>query len=246
MTQYVKILWIDSESTGLDTAVSNIIDLAWMIEIDGEIQKKSQQFVQPILHVEDKVYGHFPIEVFAQNYNKGRLEAAPEYLRLFRFALDAPPIFVYSTGSLTFNLEPPNIHDPADWLLNSKHKMAKEVLEKLIEDLDEWDHVRKRWILAGHNVQFDYNLICSWASRLLGKEEAHKRLIRKINSFVFMDTMHLVRWFQYKKSLPEGSAKLSDAAKMLGFDFQGAHTALADIEMSQKIAASLFEGLVDK
>lgn len=244
MTQYVKILWCDSESTGLDTSVSNILDLAWMIEIDGEIQSKKQYFVQPILHCEDKIHGHLPIEKFVGNYNRGRMEAAPEFLRTFKFNSDSPPLFAYSTGSLTFNLQPPDIHDPSEWLLNSKAKMAKEVLENLIEDMDQWDHIRKRWILAGHNVKYDYDLICSWAERLLGKEEAHQRLIRKINSFVFMDTMTLARWFQYKKSLPEGTAKLSDIAKMLGLDIENAHTALADIEMSKQIADRLFEGLI--
>jgi len=243
MTQYIKVLWCDSESTGLDTKVSNILDLAWMIEIDGEVQSKNQFFVQPIFHSEDKVYGNVSIEKFVGNYNKGRMVAAPEYLRSFSFGNDCPPLFAYSTGSLTFNLEPPAIHDPAEWILDTKFQMAQKVLETLIEDLDSWDHIKKRWILAGHNVKYDYDLICSWAERILGKEEAYQRLIRKINSFVFMDTMTLARWFQYKRSLPEGTAKLSDIAKMLDINVEGAHTALADVLMSREIANRLFEGL---
>lgn len=42
-----KILWVDVESTGLDSKLNDIIQLAMMIEIDGEIKEKHNFFMQP-------------------------------------------------------------------------------------------------------------------------------------------------------------------------------------------------------
>ena len=42
-----KILWVDCESTGLDSKLNDIIQLAMMIEIDGEIKEKHNFFMQP-------------------------------------------------------------------------------------------------------------------------------------------------------------------------------------------------------
>lgn len=113
-----KILWLDSETTGLDTRVSHVLDLAWLREYNGKKDPTGARryLARPILHADDKLHGGSEILEHVEAYN-ARLQSAddPAALEAFSFP-NKPNLFTYSKGSLTFNVTPPDIIDPSHWL----------------------------------------------------------------------------------------------------------------------------------
>jgi len=152
-----KVLWLDTETTGLDPKVASILQIGWMAEVDrtpGDIRLAK---VQPILHQEDKLYGKFPILEFCTGYNSRMKmhEKDPDRLEAFSFP-QGDPLFTHARSALGFNIKPPDIADPADWLLGDGVKPAGEVIGNLIAALDVPGN---RWVMAGHNVSFDYKVL---------------------------------------------------------------------------------------
>jgi DNA polymerase III epsilon subunit-like protein len=108
----------------------------------------------------------------------------------------------------------------------------------LIEYLSDDKDVPGRWVLAGHNVKYDYDVLTYWAMRLLGEDEA-PLLLDKFNKYVFLDTLALTRWYQYAGKLTTEKANLGDVASELNIDTSQMHTAKADVFASRQVARQL-------
>lgn len=236
--RYDKILFLDAETTALDPTIASVRELAYVKEIDGEQIGDIQSFkVSPILHCEDQLYGGQGIEEFCAEYNKKFHPQDPDRLETFKFP-GGNPLFFYSKAVRTFNLPAPAITDPSDWLVGSDKVSPYQVCMDLIDYLSQSDKSPGRWILAGHNVQYDHNVLIYWTRRLLGQENA-KCLLDKFNKYVHLDTLALSRWYIYSGRLQTDKANLSEIAKELGIDTKDMHSAKADVFASREIAQRL-------
>lgn len=234
--QLNKILWLDTETLSLDPTIASIREISYVAEIDGnQIGDIQVDKIQPIIHREDKLYGHIEINEFVKNYNKKFHPQDPDRLVVFGFH---KPLFIYSKAALTFNIQPPRILDPADWLIGKDLISAMQGLMNLIAYVDEHNSkAAGRWVLAGHNIKYDYNVLTYWTKRLLGEEA--KVLLEKLNRFVFLDTLELARWMQYSRKLTVEKANLGAIAHELGMDTSQVHTASFDVFACKEIAKIL-------
>lgn len=234
---YPKILFYDCESTSLDPKISSIREMAFVAEVEGEQIGDIQSYkVQPILHSEDMVYGEQDIYTFCSTYNKRFHAQDPDKLEVF--CLKDTPLFFYSKSVLTFNLPAPQIADPSLWLLGDDKLSAYKALMVLNEYLSTITDVAGRWVLAGHNISYDFNVLMHWAGRILGIEDS-KILLENINKYVFLDTLALTRWSQYSGRLKTQKANLSAVASELGIDTADMHSAKADVFAAKEIAKIL-------
>jgi DNA polymerase III epsilon subunit-like protein len=237
--KYAKVVFLDTETISLDPRIASIREISYVKEIDGEQVGEIQAYkVQPILHMEDKLYGDQDIHEFCRKYNaKVGHPADPDCLVPFGFQ-GGDPLFFHSKAALTFNLAPPKVLDPADWLLNKELLPPYQVAMKLLDYMNDDHGVQGRWVLAGHNIKYDFEVITWWLKRLLGEDES-RYIIDKFNKFVFLDTLQLARWFQYSGRLQTERANLSAVAEELGLDTSAMHTATADVIACRTIARRL-------
>jgi len=234
-----KILYCDCETFALDPKVASVRELAFSIEIDGKPVGELQAMkVQPVLHAEDKLYGHIDITRFCADYNK-RIghPSDPDCLTTFGFP-DHPLLFFHSRAALTFNLPPPQIINPTDWLIGKDIVTAQRALSTLIDALEKQSSVPGRWVLAGHNIKYDYEVLTWWSKRVLGEEEA-KLFLDKFNKYIFLDTLMLCRWMQYSGRLKTEKANLGAVAQELGIDASHMHSAKADVYACREVARTL-------
>lgn len=239
--KYRQVLWLDLETLSLDPTVASISEMAYIPEAFGETYGLNYFPVQPIMHCEDHVFGDEDLPLVVKRYNSHYHDKSPDRLVAFNFP-GGPPLFFYSRSALTFNVPAPEVRDPSEWLLRPGSMSARKVIEQLITDIDALTVEPKlRWTLAGHNVSFDYEVLKHWAIRLLGEEEAKERLLNKINSFEFLDTLFLVRWKMYSGDLDIPNAKLETVAKHLKIKTTD-HTAASDVETSRSVAKLLLGG----
>lgn len=241
-----KIVWNDTETTGLDTEVSHILDLAWLREFEGVpcVHGPRRTLLQPVLHKEDKLYGHIPIEEFVEQYNSHFSNPQdPQRLAIFKFPDSDTGLFTYSEGSLTFNVEPPNVIDPGTWLTAPERIHPRHALDYLVEDLLDKSYRFGRWTLAGYNIEFDKKMLQTLFKRVYGVHRGLDLFGRVFNNYYTMDVMSLVRWHQYSGNLRMDRSKLVTAAAALGFSFgeDGAHTAAADMLMSRRVGHKLLK-----
>lgn len=239
-----KILYLDFETLSLDPQIASVRELAYVKEVNGkQVGDIQTLMVQPVLHMEDLLYGHIAIEDFCANYNKKLGHAAdPDRLVTFSFP-GGDPLFFHSKAALTFNLQPPQILNPADWLLGKNLVTARKALMALFDYISADDNTLGRWVLAGHNIKYDYDVLTWWSKRILGEAEA-KMFLEKFNKYVFLDTLALSRWMQYSGRLKTDKANLGAVAKELGIDVSQMHTAKADVFACKEIARILL-GMVD-
>jgi len=233
---YSKVLFLDTETTSLDPTIASIRELAYVKEVNGKQVGDIQSYkISPIIHYEDQLYCDQTITDFCRDYNKKFHDQDPDRLGMFSFP-GGEPLFFYSKAVLTFNVTPPDILNPADWLLGTDKVQPRSAIMDLIEYLTE-DNVPGRWILAGHNVKYDFDVITYWAKRVLGADA--KMLLDKFNKYVFLDTLALSRWFQYSGRLKTDKANLGAVAGELGIDVSDMHSANADVFASKEIARIL-------
>lgn len=236
--KYKQVLWLDLETLSLDPTVASISEMAYIPEALGETYGLSYFPVQPIMHCEDQVFGDRDLPIVVKQYNASLHDKSPDQLVAFKFPSGAP-LFFYSRSALTFNVPAPAMKDPSEWLLRPNSMSARKVLEQLITDLDALAvDTKMRWTLAGHNVSFDYQVLKHWAIRLLGEEEANERLLKKINSFEFLDTLPLVRWKIYSGELDIPNARLETVAKHFKIKTTD-HNSASDVETSRAVAKLL-------
>ena len=234
---YSHVIWADIETTALDPKIASIRELAYVKEIDGKQIGEIQSIkVQPILHMEDMLYGHYDITEFCAAYNKkvGHPQD-PDCIMPFAFP-NGPPLFFHSKAALTFNLPAPQVVDPGSWLLDKDRVSAYQALMTFIDYLSDDNGKAGRWVLAGHNVSYDYNVLTYWSKRLLGDA---KMLLDKLNKYAFLDTLAMSRWHQYSGRLKTDRANLGAVAQELGIDTSAMHTAIADVYASKEIARIL-------
>jgi hypothetical protein len=238
--RFAKYLWIDCETFSLDPTIASVRELAYVAEINGKQIGEIQSYkVQPVFHKEDLLYGHMGIDEFCKSYNKKFHPMDPDRLVTFGFKENAP-LFVHSKAALTFNVPPPQVVNPADWVIGKDLVSAHKALMALIDYLIANDSVQGRWVLAGHNVKYDFDVLTYWAKRLLGENES-KLLLDKINKYIFLDTLSLCRWMQYSGQLTTDKANLGNVAEELGIDTSNMHSALADVYACREIAYRLLK-----
>ena len=236
--KYKQVLWLDLETLSLDPTVASISEMAYIPEAFGETHGLTYFPVQPIMHCEDQVFGDVYLPIVVNKYNAHLHDKDPSQLVDFKFP-GGDSLFFYSRNALTFNVPAPGIKDPSEWLLRPGSVSSRKALEQLITDLDSFTVDPKiRWVLAGHNVSFDHAVLSNWATRLLGEKEAKERLLCKINSFEFLDTLSLVRWHMFSGDLEIPNARLETVAKYLKLK-TSAHTAASDVETSRNVAKLL-------
>ena len=239
-----RILYLDVKTTALDPTIANILEMAFVKEVNGgQVGEVQSLKIQPILHFEDKLYGEQPIESFCSEYNAQYHDGDVKCIKTFGF--QGKPLFMYAKESLTCNLPAPKVADPSSWVLDKARMPAKKALMALIDYLDDIINPMDRWVLIGHNVKFHHDVLTWWATRLLGQKEADKQLLNKLNKFVTLDTLSLVRWFQYSGKVTSETAKLGDVASSLGICVQGGHNADDDVRRIQDIVWRLVKAPSD-
>lgn len=236
--RFPKVLFFDCETLALDSKVASIRELAFIAEVEGVEVGRCSYKIQPIFHADDMLYGHIDINEFCNVYNKKYHKADFDRLLTFGFKKESP-LFFYSKSALTFNVEPPYIRNPADWLIEKDLISAKKALLFFDENISQFD-LEGKWVLAGHNIKYDYNVLSNWVRRLLPKDGAD-RFLDKFNNFIFLDTLDLARWMQWSGRLQSQQATLTVIAKELGLPVDNCHTAIADVENSYNIAKILLE-----
>ncbi len=249
--RFTKVLWLDVETLSLDPKVASVVELSYVAEvIDTSIacEKREASFFQehisrtvhPIFHLEDQLYGQHDIHDFIESYNTRLHDADPSRLTTFGFN-DDMPLFIYAKSALTFNVTPPDIKKPANWLLADNAISAKQAVVNLMAYLSALDEIAPagKWTLAGYNVSFDYEVLKFWVKRILTSAEANS-FLEKINSYVFLDTLQLARWHQYSGRLTCDQANLGSVAKELGFHNHNSHSAKDDISLCIKVTQKLF------
>jgi DNA polymerase III epsilon subunit-like protein len=236
-----KYLWLDTETTGLDVQLANILELAYIPEVNGVRHNTRELFVQPIIHFTDMVHGHIDIRQFVDEYNQRR-QLSPDN-ELAYFSLDGgEPLFTYTKSALSCGLPAGRAKNPAELVLDPKREFPDVVLQKFIDDLNSFPE-KGRWTLIGYNVKFDYDVLTNWIKRIVGKAAA-KEILNNF-SFLVLDVLSLTRWFSFAGKLKTENHKLTTIASTLqlaGFD---AHTAKADIEETHSVAKVLMNHLQD-
>jgi DNA polymerase III epsilon subunit-like protein len=232
-----KVIWIDTETTSLDPKVASIRELAYVAEIDGhQIGEIQALEVQPILHFEDLVYGDQDIHTFVADYNKKFHKKDLDQLAVYSID-ESNPLFFYAKAVLTFNVDAPHILDPKDWLLGNKLSTYKALMT-LNEYITTITDIPGRWLIAGHNVKYDLDVITNCAYRILGKDGAYK-FLNNFNKYALLDTLSLARWFMYSGRLKTAKANLTAVAKELGIDVSNMHNASADVFAAKEISRLL-------
>jgi len=238
-----RLLYFDVETTSLDPEVASIREMAFVKEVDGmQVGDVVNLKVKPILHFEDQLYGGERLADFCGEFNSKYRDGDPKRLVPFAFS-EGDPLFMYAKELLTFNLPAPQKADPGAWLLGKESMSAKKALMTLIEYLSEPSGIDgiTKWVLVGHNIGFDLDVLTWWSRRILGTHEAEKQILSKINKWVTLDTLPLVRWFQWSGRIRSQTARLGDAADALGINTDGLHTAAGDIRMTQEIIMKLLK-----
>jgi len=238
--RFDKVLWLDTETLSLDPKVASIRELSFVAEVGGHQVGEIQSYkVQPILHLEDQIYGHYCIDDFCNEYNKKFHAKDPDRLVTFGFE-ETTPLFFHSYSALTFNIPAPHVLNPSDWLIGRDILPAYEVLSLLRTYLKENSSTDTKWVLAGHNIKYDLDVLLNWATRILGKNES-KMFSDIIHNFVYLDTLSLSRWMQYSGRLQSTQANLGIVAQELGISTSNSHTASADVFMCKEVAKYLLE-----
>ena len=236
--RYDKVLYLDCETFALDPTIASVRELAYVGEINGkQVSDIQSHKVRPVFHLEDLLYGHMDIHEFCRDYNKKFHIDDPDRAVTFGFK-EEMPLFVHSKAALTFNVPPPQVVNPADWVIGDDLVSAHTALMSLIEYLSTNSSVQGRWVLAGHNVQYDYNVLAHWSRRLLGEKDS-KMLLDKIDKYIFLDTLSLCRWMQYAGRIEAEKANLGIIAAELGIDTKNMHSAFADVYACREIAYRL-------
>ncbi len=220
------------ETLSLDPQVASIVEIAYTTDIKGERDEVQSFNVQPVLHMEDNLYGGTCINDFVSTYNK-KFKSAHDPDCLCVFAPEDTPLFFYAQTALTFNVEPPKIKNPMDWLIGDR-LTARQALMNLDAYISKVPS-STRWILAGHNIQYDFNVLTYWSRRVLGDADAHV-FLNKFNKFKFLDTLALVRWLQYSGTLLTEKATLSSVAHELGLSTANLHSAKEDLKVCLHLA----------
>jgi hypothetical protein len=191
----MNIVWASINTTSLESTVSNIIDISLIFQVDGKTVKTKDWSVQPILHIEDALFGGCYGQSFVDYYNKD----AGQQLALSEFG------FTYSVSTLNYL----KLSD-AD-LINRQN--AKEVLFELLADLDGAD-----WILAGHSVAFLIAHLKGWSERC--DEVGHKKLLKILNFDKSIDTIPFFKTISLFRPLADLSLKSVAQAygKAVGLD----------------------------
>jgi len=186
----VKILWIDTETSGLDPNIHGIISLAAMVEIDGEIRERQTLYMDP------------------RGIGK-QLDAK---------ALEVNGFTPESIGNL-----------PAPKVLKSS---LDELMGKYVDKFDKND----KFIAAGYNVRFDVDMLNS-----LFKAFGDNYLFSWISGAMLdvMAAFQFCVWMWKIQATPRN--RLTDVAAALGINTEGAHGAMADIEMTRAVAMALRE-----
>ena len=238
---FKKVLWLDVETTSLDTRVASILDLSYMIDIDREISPCQSQLIKPLLHKEDQLYRSTPIIEAVNKYNQALDYTQQDrlWLDLFRFAPDEEPLFHYALSILKFNERNGLPYDPEKWLTDKKRTFPKLALKKLVNDLKEAHKVQKHWVLAGYNVKFDREVLLNWSQRVCIDDYL---VLKSLLDNLILDVLDLTRWakcFNHPKLKDAHNLKLTTVSECLGINLNEAHTAKADIMATRNVALTL-------
>jgi len=240
----LRTVWLDLETTGLNTEYTNIVGLAYWPEIKPRLLcPKGPRYLrlQPILHMEDHIYGGELLESLIAHFNIDLSREDPEYLLACVLKEGTDPLFSYSRGSLTFQMPVPEYRNPADWLLDKTRISPAKGFSTMLEDLDsiEQEGTSSRWTVASYNSSFDVACLKSVARRSLGDTKARSFL----NNFSFfsLDILQLARWGIHSGSVPtqQASLKIVAAALKIPYEPDPDALALSDLKAAQKVAQTL-------
>lgn len=179
----MKLLYLDTETTGISYR-STIIQIAAIVEIDGEIQEVINLHCAP----------------FADSDISEEALAITKLTREEIFAFDSP---------------------------NSVCEMFTSILGKYVNKYDKND----KFIVVGHNVKFDLDMLRNWAFRC-----GEKFIASYLDFKSEFDTLSYVKCLKVFHRLPETeNNKLTTLCEAFGISLENAHDALADIEATRKL-----------
>jgi len=228
----VRTLWIKCCTTSLEPQVANLVELAWLPVIDGELPKDGIRhiYVQPLLHEEDQTFGSESLPRFIKAYHRQR-EFSP-ISKLAMFSLDDQPQFHYHPQAA-------RVHgqdlDPLEWLIGKNKMMPKVAYRTFREDLLRFPGTEP-WAIAGHGVGFDFNVLLHWVQRVYGSSQG---LFEVLDCKAQFDTSHLARFAKALGKLNyDGRATLANVSKACNLEMPE-YGAQAWLSCSYKIAQKL-------
>lgn len=185
----MKIMWIDTETTGL-TEKSDLIQLSGIIEIDGEVKEEFDVYSRP-----------FPdtlIEAKALEVNGRTLEEINSF--------------------------------------QSPEKALAEfeaVLSKYVDKYNKDD----KFVIAGHNVQFDLNKLQSFYKKndnqYLGSWIRFNRKFCTLSAVEFLQIAGKIPCFK--------SNNLGSCCEYFGIVLENAHNSMSDIRATRELGKRLIE-----
>lgn len=179
----MKILFIDTETTGLEPGKHAVIQIAGIIEIDGEVKEEFNFFASP--HP-GQLYEARALEV-----NKRTIEEIKGF---------PPPLETYDA--------------------------LKKIFSKYVSPYTK--DVRQRFVIAGHNVAFDYAMMeAFW-------QKCGDRYWYSWVDFRGLDTVTATALFQAAGRISLPNFKLETVANSLNIPLK-AHNAMDDIRATREI-----------
>lgn len=243
----MKTVWLDLETTGLNTEYTNIIGFAYWPEVaQRKLCPKGPRYItlQPLLHMEDHIYGAQELENVVNHFNVNLNSRDPEYLSTCVLREGTIPLFAYSRGSLSFQMPAPDCRNPADWLLDQTRKTPSKALNAFFEELEsvDYDNGPSRWTIASYNAPFDIAVLSNFARRVWGETRAKAFL----DNFTFyhLDILQLARWGIQGGKILSQQASLKTVCAALGVTYNEdpSQIALSDLLAAQKVASKLLYG----
>jgi hypothetical protein len=144
----MNTLWVSVNTTALESAITNIVEMSVIFQVDGEVIDKKHWNIHPILHEEDVIYGVIKDpKMFLLSYAGWQENKSPMY------SLEYGPGFFYNKSTLSYLKKSP------EELLLAEQK-PKDVLLELLEGLEG-----RKWSLVGHNAPWIADHLKGWAQR---------------------------------------------------------------------------------
>lgn len=185
----MKVLWLDTETSGLDKDINGIIEIGMIIEIDEEVVEEHNFKMNPV----------------------GR-EISEKSLEISGTSLEDLEDYPY-WGDIFIKI--------------------KGILKKYVNPFDNTD----KFILAGHNVQFDSDFMDSFF-----KEFEDKYWYSYVKWKHYIDTLPVYPFLEWANTVPQVQSKtLTSLCETFSIPLHDAHTALADIRATRELALEFKE-----
>lgn len=212
----MKVLWIELGTTSLDPQVAHIIELAYIPQINGEFDPKGityEEILPTMIEDDHLLKSSASLDSFLNYYNnKGAGINPRKTLEIFKFEEDSP-LFMYAKEVALMNRK---LKTPESWIIGKNKKQPKQAIKKLMEMLLSIKD-KERWVLAGHCVEYDYNVLMMNAIRCLSKEEYEE--FNSLFSNWHLNTMAFSRFYSAFGKFNPSNFSLENVCTAVGIGY---------------------------